>query len=329
MIRSLAAQLRLGRLVYQAYHRPVGLVRQSVREGGPWAQAQDRAGHAAMQLAAARLPPLSAPPIGPAAEIAFLSGPKYWHQTLFCFVSLQLQLPFRITPVIYDDGAMDRPTEALIRRVVPWARFVNACETEQLLDALLPEDRFPALRGRRRGYPHLRKLTDIHIGSGRFKLVADSDMLFFRRPDALEHWFAQPDWLYMQDVATAYGYPAGFLAELAGAPVPEAINVGLYAVNGSEIDWDKVEHWCSRQIDEYGPQYVQEQALTAMLFAGRSATVLPRKEYVVMPDRDEGKARSAVLHHYVDVSKRAYFRHNWRQIAALVETAAKTPCARP
>ena len=329
MGQKAASKLGLGRLVYRLYHQPVGLVRQSVREGGPWAQAQDRAGHAAMKLAAARLPPLSAPPIGPAAEIAFLSGPKYWHQTLFCFVSLQQQLPFRVTPVIYDDGAMDRPTETLIRRVVPWARFVSASETEQRLDALLPEGRFPALRGRRRGYPHLRKLTDIHIGSDQFKLVADSDMLFFSRPAELEHWFAQPDWLYMQDVATAYGYPADFLAKLAGAPVPEAINVGLYAVNGSEIDWDKVEHWCRRQIDEYGAQYVQEQALTAMLFARRSATVLPRKDYVVMPDRDEGQARTAVLHHYVDVSKRAYFRHNWRQIAAQAEAAAKNPCARP
>ena len=317
--RSYVLALGLGRLAYRLYHQPVGIVRQSVREGGPWAQAEDRAGHAAMKLAAARLPQLAEPPQGPAAEIAFLSGPKYWHQTLFCFVSLQLQVPFRITPVVYDDGAMDRQTEALIRRAVPWVQFVGASETGQRLDMLLPEGRFPALRARRRVYPHLRKLTDIHAGSAQFKLVADSDMLFFRRPAQLEQWFAQPDWLYMQDVATAYGYPAVFLAELAGAPVPDAINVGLYAADGSAIDWDKVEHWCSRQISDYGAQYVQEQALTAMLFAGRSATVLPRDDYVVMPDRTEGEARSAILHHYVDVSKRAYFRHNWRLIAALAE----------
>ena len=317
--RSLATRLGLGRLAYRLYHQPLGLVRQSIREGGPFAQADDRAGHEAMKLAATRLPPLAARPAGPTAEIAFLSGPKYWHQTLFCFVSLQSQVPFRVTPIVYDDGAMDRHTEDLIRRVVPWVRFVTAAETEDRLAALLPESRFPALRARRRVYPHLRKLIDVHAGSSEFRLVADSDMLFFREPAEVAQWFAQPCWLYMQDVATAYGYPADFLADLAGAPVPEAINVGLYAVDGAAIDWDKVEHWCDRQIAEHGPHYVQEQALTAMLFAGRSATVLARNDYVVMPDAAEGAKCSAVLHHYVDISKRAYFRHNWRKVSVLAE----------
>ena len=87
------------------------------------------------------------------------------------------------------------------------------------------------------------------------------------------------------------------------------------------IDWDQVEHWCSRQISGYGPQYVQEQALTAMLFAGRAAIVLPRADYAVMPDRAKDSACTAVLHHYVDVSKSVYFRDNWRRIVALAMAA--------
>ncbi len=310
----LTTRLGLGRFAYKWFHRPIGLARQSIREGGPWEQARDRAGHAAMLAAASSLPVLAEAPAGPDAEIAFLSGPRYWHQTVFCFASLQARTPFRITPVIHDDGHLDEPTRQVIRRVVPWALFVGAAETEARLDRLLPASRYPALRRRRAEYPHLRKLIDIHIGSTEFKLVADSDMLFFHRAPELEAWFAQPHWLYMIDVKTAYGYPDYYLADLAGGAVPERINVGLYAVDGAAIDWDRVEHWCDRQLRDHGSRYVQEQALTAMLFANREATLLPRDRYVVMPDAAEGARREAVLHHYVDISKRAYYRHNWRVI---------------
>ena len=316
--------LSLGRIAYKLVFEPLGRVKRSLREGGPIEQRRDRVGHEAMREAASALPALREPPGGGLRQIHFLSGPKYWHQTLFCFVSLQLRLPFCVTPLIYDDGRMDEPTREALRRVVPWMRFVDEAETAARLDALLPEARYPALHARRRVYPHLRKLTDIHIGSKEFRLVADSDMLFFGIPDELATWFARPDWFYMQDAFTAYGYPTDYLANLAGAPVPEPVNVGLYAVDGTVIDWDRVEHWCARQIADHGPRYLQEQALTAMLFAGREAIVLPRERYVVRPNHSEGNNPTAVLHHYVDISKRSYFRSGWRQVSALAQTRAQS-----
>jgi hypothetical protein len=313
--KSVASRYGLGRLAYRLWYRPIGELRQSIREGGPLQQARDKAGHKAMRAAASELPTLVEPPPGPRAEIAFLSGPRYWHQTVFCFASLQLHTPFRVTPVIYDDGHMDELSRSAIRRVIPWVRFVSATESEERLDDILPASRFPALRGRRSIYPHLRKLTDIHVGSSEFRLVADSDMLFFRRAAELEAWFRNPQWLYMPDVKTSYGYPREFLEELAGAPMPDRVNVGLYAIDGASVDWECVEYWCATQLLNHGPHYVQEQALTAMLFADRAAVVLARERYVVMPDATEGTRRLAVLHHYVDVSKRAYFRDNWRHVS--------------
>lgn len=314
IVSDLLRHFGFGRLAYLLIYYPIGLVKQSVRESGPLEQRRIRAGHLAMRTAALVLPPLELLNEGPPAEIHFLSGPKFWHQTLFCFVSLQLHAPFRITPIVHDDGRMDEETKGRLLRVVPWMRFADAAEAEARLDALLPEDRYPSLRTRRKNYPHLRKLTDIHVASQEFRLVADSDMLFFRRPDALLAWFEQPQPLYMQDVATAYGYPLTFLSGLAGAPVPEMVNVGLYAVDGNKIDWDCVEHWCRAQNESYGPSYFQEQALTAMLFAGREATALPKADYIVMPDQEEGSQPAAVLHHYVDLSKRSYFRHGWQLV---------------
>ena len=92
-------------------------------------------------------------------------------------------------------------------------------------------------------------------------------MLFFRTPNIILEWFERPIALYMQDFQTAYGYPREALGSLLGREVPEAINVGLYALNGAVINWDKLEAWVRELQETYGPTYFQEQALTALLLA--------------------------------------------------------------
>jgi hypothetical protein len=313
-LRAAARHLGLGKATLRLYHRPIGLVRQSIAEGGPFEQRRTAAGHAAMIAAADELPTLVERPTGPKAEVAFVSGPRFWHQTAFCFVSLQLVSPFKIVPVVFDDGDLTGEICVRLRRVIPWVRFVAANETEARLDRHLPERAFPALRARRRVYPHLRKLMDIHLAADGFTLVLDSDMLFFRKAVALLEWFAAPHALYMQDVSAAYGYPRAFLADLVGAPIPELVNVGMYALDSRRLDWDRIEYWCRRQIEVHGPHYLQEQALTAMVLAGADAIALPRRDYAVMPDLAEGRNPTAVLHHYVAHSKRSYFQHCWQRI---------------
>jgi hypothetical protein len=313
-LREAARELGLGRMALNYYHRPLGLLRQSISEGGPLEQRRTAMGHAEMIAAAADLPTLVAPAAGPAAEVAYVSGAKYWHQTAFCFASLQLVSPYKITPVVFDDGTLADDVRAKLRRVIPWIRFVSADEIEDRLDRLLPEALFPSLRARRRTYPHLRKLTDIHVASTSFTLVLDSDMLFFRRPAELLAWFASPHAVYMQDVMPAYGYPDAFLADLVGAPIPQLVNVGLYGLHGGSIEWNRVEHWCRRQLEVHGTNYLQEQALTAMIFVGIPAIALPRRDYVVKPGLKEGREPKAVLHHYVGASKRSYFQHAWQRV---------------
>jgi hypothetical protein len=313
--RTVARKFSLGKLARLYYHRPLALLRQSIAEGGPLEQRLMALGHAQMRAAAMAATVLDEPPLGPPATVAFLSGSQYWHQTLLCFVSLQRVCPFKITPVVFDDGYLDCDTQDLLQRVVPWIKFVTSSKVEEGLDRLLPERSFPFLRERRRSYVHLRKLIDIHIGMAGVNLVMDSDMLFFRRPDALLDWFVAPHPIYMQDVSSAYGYPLNFLNELGGGSILDRVNVGLYSLSAASIDWEIIEFWCRRQIESFGPSYFQEQALTAMLLSQLEAKSLPQRDYVVMPNLMEGREPSAVMHHYVAHSKRSYFRHSWRRIA--------------
>ena len=270
-----------------------------------------------MMEATARLPPLPTPSPPRGLQASFLSGREYWHQTLFCFYSLQLRVSELITPIIFDDGTMSSGALSLIARAVPWAKFVSLTEIEARLERALPTHRFPTLRARRLVYPHLRKLTDLHAEVSGWSLVLDSDMLFFRRPDALMSWLAAPATpIYIQDAADAYGYSPSLMREFAGSSVPDAVNVGLYGIRSDSIDWERLEFWCRTQIEREGPHYLQEQALTALLLAGTGARPLPRSDYVVMPNLSEGRAPHAVLHHYVAHSKRAYYQYGWRHIVS-------------
>lgn len=309
--------LGLGRMLLLYYHRPRGLLKLSIAEGGPFEQRRTEKGRLEMVEAAKTLPTLHVAESGAKLEIHFLTGKKYWYQTLFCAWSMQVNCPSRVTPVIYDDGSLTKENEDYISRAIPWARFVWISETEALLDATLPADRFPELRGRRLVYPHLRKLTDIHCSRRGWTLVLDSDMLFFREPRLVLEWLAAPGKvLHMLDAEPAYGYSDAVMTELAGAPIPELLNVGFCGLKSDAIDWEKLEYWCAAMVEREGTHYFLEQALTAMLAAKEERLAAPADDYVVMPSLQEGKAPTAVLHHYVAHSKRSYFQHAWREVMA-------------
>src|SRR5262249_5641439 len=100
--RQMARTLGLRRVAITLCHRPVGLVRQSIAEGGPWQQRKTELGRRCMIDAARGLAPLAAPPVDHGARVAFLSGDAYWYQTLFCFASLQARVSERVTPTIFE-----------------------------------------------------------------------------------------------------------------------------------------------------------------------------------------------------------------------------------
>jgi hypothetical protein len=138
-------------------------------------------------------------------------------------------------------------------------------------------------------------------------------MLFFRRPETMLGWLAAPERpVHMIDVHDAYGYPAASLAALTKEPVPEKLNVGVCGFRSEGIDWDFLEHAATTLIRQHGTSYYLEQALVALLASTQHPIRLSAADYRLMPDENECRHPTATLHHYVDLSKRGYFRHAWR-----------------
>ncbi|MFM8927856.1 MAG: hypothetical protein ACKOFA_06680 [Rhodoluna sp.] len=174
-------------------------------------------------------------------------------------------------------------------------------------------EKYPVLHELRNKYIHIRKLTDIHLGSNGAKLVLDSDMLFFERPDELLSWYSLPNQpCLMVDCEESYGYSRKLMEELAGAPIPALLNVGICGLVSELINWEKLEYWCQTLLAREGTSYYLEQALVAMLAAQSSPTVMPRSRYITFPTRQQALNREGVLQHYVADSKAWYFGLAWR-----------------
>jgi len=318
-IRTLAQSAGLGRIAYQAWHRPYGWLRDCLREGGPLARRRTERGRAEMEAAAMRLPALPAL-AGPPLPVHLLTGRRFWYQTAFCLWTLARHTRRPVAAVIHDDGSLDTRARERLAAGFPLLRFADPAEAAARREELLPPARFPALRERLEHYPHLRKLVDPHLGQSGWKLVADSDLLFFHRPDELVAWLDRPDRpLHAVDCETSYGYSRAVMERLAGVRVADLVNVGLTGLGGAELDWDRIEGWCRGLIAAEGKSYYLEQALVAMLVAGRACMVLPADRYVTMPRPPEADRCQAVMHHYVAASKRWYFQGNWRRALAAAE----------
>jgi len=308
-----ARRLGLGKLALALWHRPLGLLRHSWQNGGPLAQRATERQRREMVDAADRLPPLPTPAPDTPLRFHLLTGRQFWYQTAFCLHSLARAAGEPIAAEIYDDGTIDAAIAAKLQRLGPAIRIVPHAEILARLDRHLPADRFPVLRERWVKYPNIRKLTDVHLGSRGWKLVIDSDLLFFRRPTLLLDWLRAPDRpLHAVDCTESYGYSRPLLERLAGAPLAPLVNVGLTGLASESIDWVQLEAWTAELIARERTNYFLEQALVAMMVAGRDCTIAPSADYITLPSRREVLRPTAVMHHYVAHAKRWYFRLGWR-----------------
>jgi hypothetical protein len=317
-VKTVARKAGVAWLYRHLYRKPKNRVEKSIRRGGPVEQWKTQKGKEEMQEAAGKLPPLNIQPNGKETcpRVHFLTGKNHWYQTLFCFVSLQRFSDTRIVPVLYSDGSLKKPYRQKFRRVVPWTEVRTKSDIEARLDEALPRDQFSLLRKWRDIQPLTRKITDLHAGESGWKLLLDSDMLFFRRPNFILNWLSNPSQpCYMVDCETAYGYSPQLRYEMSDGAIPEAANIGIFGWKSEEVDFSRIQNWIENLVELEGRKYNITQAICSLMFAGRDCSIAPSEAYVVRPSVEEGKLPSGTLYHYVAESERTYFQHGWRHVA--------------
>lgn len=248
-----------------------------------------------------------------------LVGTRFWFMAAYALVSLQRQIDRALHVHLYDDGTLKPEQRKKLKTLAASATVHDRREIDARIATHLPEDRFPFIRERLRNYPNLKKLTDPHVGSVGPKLVMDADILFFREPSEMLRWCDGPsDILCATDVTESYGYSRPLMEELAGGTIPEKINVGITGLQSESLDWIEVERWCRELITREKTNYYLEQAIIAMLCVRRPFTQLGLARYITGPSDEQVLAGEGVMQHYVDLSKKEYFRSAWRGFTPVV-----------
>lgn len=252
---------------------------------------------------------------GSALEIHMLVGTRFWFMAAFALVSLQRQIDRAVHVHFYDDGTLDARQREKLETLASVVTFHDRSGIDARIEQYLPEAKFPFIRERLRNYPNLKKLTDPHVRSTGPKLVMDADVLFFDRPVELIEWFDKPvNVLCATDVTESYGYSRALMEALVGAPIPERINVGITGLTSESLNWEELELWCRELITREKTNYYLEQALVAMLCAQRPYKQLGLAQYITGPTDKQVLEGAGIMQHYVDLSKKEYFRTAWRHL---------------
>ncbi|WP_443938113.1 hypothetical protein [Pedobacter sp. MW01-1-1] len=268
-----------------------------------------------MQKSSSKLPAVKSFEDG--LEIYFLTGQEYLYQTLYCIQSLSKVTTTKFKFILVDDGSFTIELENQIQKQLPGAVIVNATLIQKNLENVLPEILFPVLHQKRKVYPHLKKLTDVHTLSSNsdWKLVLDSDMLFWSSPNDIVAWLQHPTQpIYMLDCQQSYGYEEALMQQLSKTAIPKLVNVGVIGLNSKNLNWKGLENWIVELEKAEGTSYYLEQALTAMLIGEQASVILTKQEYQVNPSKQSIDATEGTLHHYVDLSKEGYFKKAWKKI---------------
>jgi hypothetical protein len=208
-----------GKLLLSLYYQPLGRLRRSIANGGPIAEWKTERQRREMEASAKRLPVLPEFPGSQPVSLHLMTGRQFWYQSAFCLHSFARSAQRTVRAVLYDDGSLDPELTDRLAGLGPGVRIIKSEELRARLDQYLPAERFPAIRERWLHYPNIRKLTDVHLGAAGWKLVLDSDLLFFRTPEFLLDWLSAPAKpLHAVDCSESYGYSRALMERLAGAP---------------------------------------------------------------------------------------------------------------
>lgn len=293
------------------YRKPIGEIERLLRWGpkayfliDEWAEEMER-------YALTKLEPLSNKK--EVFDIWFMTGEKHWYQTAFCAHSFSKTSEYGIRPIIIDDGSLNKNINERISELFPGAIIKSKEECDEVVERNLPVYKFPNIRKWRGAQILFRKLTDLHCDSEEWRIFFDSDMLFFHNPKEIIDYLKSPSGcLYQTDCWESYGYTRELTERLTGTVLPKEINIGIFSMHGSQIDWEKVEWWLQELEAAESRKYNITQCVCAMIMADKPLVQLDKERYKVLPSKAEVIKPSVPLHHYVSDSKPWYFRYGWK-----------------
>jgi hypothetical protein len=208
--------------------------------------------------------------------------------------------------IVHDDGHLPPEARPAFEKIAPGLRWISAAEADPAVLAALA--RHPACREYRLAHPLARKIFDVPaLTPGERFIILDSDVLFFRKPEAILRWCvdgADECW-FNEDVSEALPISREEIREKLGIDIWPRVNSGLCLLNRAAIDLDLCERALRETSLLKGHIWLVEQTLFAICASARGRGGLLSPEYEVSLKK---KARpNAVARHYVGAVRQLFY----------------------
>ena len=305
----------IGRLIYKIFFKPTLQIRYHIHHFGLSGWYKLYKGEQQMKKAAMNITPVSLAK-DHLLEVNYLTGAKYWHQTIFCAQSLARVLQGNVKINIYSDGTLNQTHEAFIERAIPGIVFIIEEGVNEYLERFLPVSQFPTLHYLRKWHPFFRRLIDIHSDT-EWAVHLDSDMLFFDRPQQIIEAYQNKTAIYMEEhLQNSYFVDdEKILKDKYNISCISNVNGGIIAYNGN-IDYTDLEQKAKTLLDQYpnaGPAQVEQTLMSYLLFK-QNAKPLDKHLHPIFYDGNIGLDNSPIVRHYIFKAKLPYFTSEWKKI---------------
>jgi hypothetical protein len=201
--------------------------------------------------------------------------------------------------VFHDDGSLGRKETKLLASHFPGCSVIPYHQSEAHASERFSD--FPRILEYRKKKRLMLKLLDIgNYTKGDRIVFVDTDILFFKQPkELLEHCYRKKGAAFFnRDPEDAYIFSRETIKACTGVNVLERVNSGLFVIEKSVLDYEKVERWLTQlPMNEPFIMHRIEQTLFAML-ASDSAFGVEHLSLVYDVDLKKDVTNS-VCKHYV------------------------------
>jgi hypothetical protein len=310
--------MSLGKLVYKYLYAPTASIRYNLHHFGIKGWHAYKNGEKQMKVAAVNFPAINLQTADDVPVISYLTGEKYWHQTIFGIQSLVNHYGNNIGIDIYSDGSLTPPIIDTLKNYCPQIAIITEEQIMANLNAIIPADKYPSLHFLRSWSAFFKRMIDIHCKM-QWAIHLDSDMLFFKYPDDLTDFSKQKKAFFMQEQMNASYFvdDSEVLLKKYDIPTLQNVNGGIIAYDGSVVDYQRLEHIAKLLLENYfhqGPARI-EQTLMSYILAMQNGTPLNKTDYKIYYDSAVDDNDNATLRHYIFKAKLPYFSAEWKTIS--------------
>lgn len=126
--------MSFGQLAYKFFYLPSLPYRYNLKHYGFKGWLNYSIDEYQMKKSALSLPSINLTSVGePLIAINFLTGERYWHQTLFCIQSMVNQSGNNLSIKIYSDGTINEKVQKIFHSYCPQ---IIICSEEEVLESL-------------------------------------------------------------------------------------------------------------------------------------------------------------------------------------------------